>query len=118
MRFMTTPGQLVAATALALGLPEGSVAHPWRVLREAGEVTVGGRGRHAAHVTMEDAAKLFIAVAAESPSKNTLESSREFAQLKALPQRPRRPEPGEPPGMLKYPLKILKKMPKLRTQLK
>jgi hypothetical protein len=81
MRFMATPGQLVAATARAFELPEGSVAHPWRVLREAGEVTVGARGVNAAHVTLEDAAKLFIAVAAESPLKSTLESWREFAQL-------------------------------------
>jgi hypothetical protein len=37
---------------------------------------------------MEDAAKLFIAVAAESPLKNTLESWREFAQLGIWPLAP------------------------------
>lgn len=79
---MATPGQLVGATARALGLPENAVATPWRALREAGEVTVGGRGVHAAHVTMADAAKLFVAVAAASPLKSTLESWREYSQMR------------------------------------
>ena len=85
---MATPGVLVIATAHLLGVPENFVVTPWRVLREAGEVTVGGRGKHAAHVTMEDAAKLFIAVAASSPLKSTLESWREFAQLRPMASTP------------------------------
>jgi len=59
---MPTPGQLTKKVALTLGLEDASVANAWRVLREAGLVTKGGRGRSAATVTDRDAAILITAL--------------------------------------------------------
>jgi hypothetical protein len=80
---MATPGQLVSEVARLLGLPENAVVTPWRVLREAGIVTKGARGRNAAHTNSADAANALIAVACEIPLKSVIESWREYAQLPA-----------------------------------
>jgi len=55
---MATPGELVKVTATVLGLPEAYVASTYRMLREAGLVTKGGRGPSAAKMTARDAATL------------------------------------------------------------
>jgi hypothetical protein len=80
---MATPGQLVSEIARLWGLPENAVVTPWRVLREAGIVTKGARGRNAAHVNSADAAHALIAVASEIPLKSILESWREYANMPA-----------------------------------
>ena len=80
---MATPGQLVNEIARLLGLPENAVVTPWRVLREAGIVTKGARGRNAAHTNATDAAHALIAVASEIPLKSVIESWREYAHLPA-----------------------------------
>ncbi|SEM02067.1 hypothetical protein SAMN04488077_101313 [Roseovarius tolerans] len=59
---MPTPGQLTKKVAHTLGLEDASVANAWRVLREHGLVTKGGRGRSAATVTDRDAAILITAI--------------------------------------------------------
>jgi hypothetical protein len=80
---MATPGQLVNEIGRLLGLPQNAVVTPWRVLREAGIVTKGARGRNAAHTNAADAAHALIAVASEIPLKSVIESWREYAHLPA-----------------------------------
>jgi len=80
---MATPGMLTDCVAWSLGLQESGVAYTWRVLRENGIVTKGGRGRSAAHVSATDAANLLIAVAATVPGRDTIDSWRDFAVLPA-----------------------------------
>ena len=60
--------------ASTLGVDETTTATTWRILREAGEVTKGGRGRSAAQVTERDAAKLIFAVC----GSNTIKDAGEF----------------------------------------
>jgi hypothetical protein len=60
---MATPGQLVDCIATALSLPKPTVALYDRLLSEAGYRSKAGRGRGSAHVTVEDAANLLIAIA-------------------------------------------------------
>src|SRR5215208_6268076 len=78
---MATPGELITETARLLGLPENAILTPWRVLREAGAVSKGGRGKNAVHVTPADAANLLIAVCGDAPLKSVLENWREYAHL-------------------------------------
>jgi DNA-binding transcriptional ArsR family regulator len=80
---MATPGQLVSEIARLLGLPENAVVTPWRVLREAGIVTKGARGRNAAYTNEADAGHALIAVASEIPLKSVIESWAEYAHLPA-----------------------------------
>lgn len=82
---MTSPGALIASVASSFGVPENVVAYPYRVLRENGLVSTGGRGRSAAKVTPSDAANLLIAVASNLPAKGTLETWREYATLPPNP---------------------------------
>jgi hypothetical protein len=57
-----TPGQLVKAVAIALDVPEETVAQHDRNLVVAGLRTKGGRGRSAPSVTPRDVARLVSAV--------------------------------------------------------
>ena len=57
---MATAGQLVGVMARALNLPIATVSSYYRVLREAGLVTKGGRGRSAPQVSARDVARLLI----------------------------------------------------------
>lgn len=82
---MTSPGALIASVARSFGLPENVVAYPYRVLRENGLVSKGGRGRSAAKVAPSDAASLLIAVASNLPATGTLETWREYATLPPNP---------------------------------
>ena len=61
---MATPGQLVEAMALSLGIPVATVIQFDRQLAENGLRSKSGRGTSAAAVTARDAANLLIAVAA------------------------------------------------------
>ena len=81
---MATPGQLTSNLAKLCAIPASAVEHPWRVLREAGIVTKGGRGKSAAHITATDAANLLIAVAASMPAASILDAWREFSSMRAF----------------------------------
>lgn len=59
---MATSGEMIAIVADALGEPTATVNSYYRMLREAGLVTKGGRGRSAPHMAAEDVAKLLITV--------------------------------------------------------
>lgn len=76
-----TPGQLKAKVAELFKLPSNAVDYPWRVLREAGFVTKGGRGASAAKVTPHDAAFLLIAVAGPLPAADVLTSALRYGGL-------------------------------------
>lgn len=76
-----TPGQLKAKVAELFKLPANAVDYPWRVLREAGFVTKGGRGASAAKVTPHDAAFLLIAVAGPLPAADVLTSALRYGGL-------------------------------------
>lgn len=76
-----TPGQLKAKVAELFRLPANAVDYPWRVLREAGFVTKGGRGASAAKVTPHDAAFLLIAVAGPLPAADVLTSALRYGGL-------------------------------------
>lgn len=57
---MATSGEMIKIVADALQLPTATVTSYHRVLRQEGLVTKGGRGRSAAQMSAEDAAKLVI----------------------------------------------------------
>lgn len=76
-----TPGQLKAKVAELFRLPANAVDYPWRVLREAGLVSKGGRGPSAAKVTPRDAALLLIAVAGPLPASDVVSAVRRYADL-------------------------------------
>lgn len=76
-----TPGQLKAKVAELFRLPANAVDYPWRVLREAGLVSKGGRGPSAAKVTAKDAALLLIAVAGPLPASDVVTAVRRYADL-------------------------------------
>lgn len=61
---MATPGELIEATAVALGVPEPTVFQYDRTLAEHGLRSKRGRGRSAPKVTARDAANLLIAAVA------------------------------------------------------
>lgn len=71
---MPTPGQLTKKVAATLGVDETTAATTWRALREAEEVTKGGRGRSAAQVTARDAAKLIFSIC----GSNTIKDAADF----------------------------------------
>lgn len=68
---MPSPGELQKKVAATLGgLDDTTAATTWRVLREAGLVTKGGRGRSAAQVTQRDAATLIFAICGSTTIKD------------------------------------------------
>ncbi|WOI55116.1 hypothetical protein [Palleronia sp. LCG004] len=81
---MASPGELQKKVAVTLGIDDVEAATTWRVLREAGLVTKGGRGRSAARVTHRDAATLIYAICGSTMIKeapafiNRATSSRGF----------------------------------------
>jgi len=85
---MATPGQLVEAMALSLGIPVATVIQYDRQLAESGLRSKGGRGTSAAAVTARDAANLLIAVAASplaGPTvKEAVRTCEAYGSLKAL----------------------------------
>ena len=85
---MATPGQLVEAMALSLGIPIATVIQYDRQLAENGLRSKSGRGTSAAAVTARDAANLLIAVAASplaGPTvKEAVRTCEAYGSLKAL----------------------------------
>lgn len=90
---MATSGELIDETARLMAFPRNAVLYPYRVLRENGVVTKGGRGRSAAQVTARDAASLLIAIAGASQIKDTISAWHDYANLQAQTA-----EGGEPVG--------------------
>lgn len=80
---MATPGELCIKTAEVLGLEPNTTATAWRKLRENGQVTVGGRGRSAAHCNARDASDLLIAATGKLPLTSIYQSWERYAQLPA-----------------------------------
>ena len=59
---MATAGELIRLTADALQVPEATVTSYHRMLREAGLLTKGGRGRNAPQMSEIDVARLLLAM--------------------------------------------------------
>lgn len=95
-----TPGQLKAKVAELFRLPANAVDYPWRVLREAGFVTKGGRGASAAKVTPHDAAFLLIAIAGPLPAADVLTSALRYG---GLPLRDETVDPALPESIATAP---------------
>lgn len=85
---MATPGQLVEAMAVSLGIPLATVIQYDRQLSESGFRSKRGRGASAAAVTPRDAANLLIAVAASplaGPTvKEAVRTCETYGSLKVL----------------------------------
>lgn len=91
---MASPGELVAAVAAVLGVPQPSVVVHDRNLVVAGLRTKGGRGRSAARVTARDAAGLLIAVAGSSLVRDSVETWNDYAPLHPTGGQVQRPVDG------------------------
>lgn len=78
---MATPGELISATAAALGLAEVTVSTYFKALREAGLTTRGGRGRSAPQMTVRDATHLLVAIAASDTALNAPAAVHKFCAL-------------------------------------
>jgi len=87
---MATPGQLVEAMAVSLGISVATVIQYDRQLAESGLRSKGGRGTSAAAVTAQDAANLLIAIAASplaGPTvKEAVRTCDAYGSLKVLPR--------------------------------
>lgn len=98
---MANAAGLVRAVSKALGIPEATVSHQHRLLREAEKIRSFGRGRGAAAMRPVDAAALLIATATTSLLKDTVESLDSFAGLPLVgrklagPDRPNQFGPDE-----------------------
>lgn len=78
---MATPGELCSKTAELLGFQPNTTSIAWRALREASQVTTGGRGKSAAHCLPSDAANLLIATIGKLPLKSYLKSWERYSRL-------------------------------------
>lgn len=82
---MATSGQLVRAVARVTGIDDKSVAVRLRSLREAGKITVGGRGLSAAQMTPRDAAHLIVAIMGSTLASEADEADERLFGLKGSP---------------------------------
>lgn len=80
---MATSKQLIEAVSRATGLTEETVHVHMRNLREAGLITLGGRGASAARMTPLDAARLMMAVSGSGFVKESVNAVASFAGLLA-----------------------------------
>lgn len=78
---VATPGELCIRTAELLGFQLNTTSIAWRALREASQVTTGGRGKSAAHCLPSDAANLLIAAIGKLPLKSYLKSWERYSRL-------------------------------------
>lgn len=78
---MASSTQLVTGLAAELGLGESTLALHFRLIREAGYITQGGRGRSAARMTASDAAHLLIASMGSLHPKDATDMIEIFADL-------------------------------------
>jgi hypothetical protein len=83
---MATPGQLVEAVAMTLGISTATVAQFDRQLSESGLRSKSGRGSSAAKVTPSDAANLLISILAAPVAGSSIKNAaRTCAIYGALP---------------------------------
>jgi DNA-binding transcriptional ArsR family regulator len=80
-RPMPNSRELIEAAATALNVPERTVRQHMRSLREAGQVTTGGRGITAPEMTAVDVSKLLLAICA---APTVQDSSSTIAAILAL----------------------------------
>lgn len=78
---MARLSDLVAKTAVVLGVPEPTVAMHARHLREDGLISKSGRGASAARMSALDAARLLISFLCTDVAKNSSEVVRDFGSL-------------------------------------
>lgn len=81
---MSTPGELVAVMASALGVPQATVIVHDRNLVAAGLRSKHGRGRGAAHVNARDAAHLLIAILGSRQVRDSADTVARFSKTKVL----------------------------------
>jgi hypothetical protein len=79
---MATSGGISKIVAGATGVVPETVLLNTRILREAGLLTVGGRGSNAPAMTTRDAARLVIALLTTDRPSDGPEAVREFGQLR------------------------------------
>jgi hypothetical protein len=90
--------RLSECIAEALGVPTATVLLQMRLVREAGILTQGSRGRNAPSMTAADAAHLLIAVAGTDQVRDSVQAVENFAGLRAGGPRPVSPIEGLKPG--------------------
>ncbi len=78
---MATPGQLVSKLSEILTIPEPTMGMYDRVLRDAGLLSKGGRGRSAVQRTSLDTARLLIAPLVTSSPARAAEAVEDFGVL-------------------------------------
>jgi hypothetical protein len=78
---MAKLSDLVSDLALRLNVEEKSIATVARYLREAGMLSQGARGVHAAQAKALDAARLIIAMMVEGKAKDAVQRVRDFGSL-------------------------------------
>lgn len=83
---MALLSKLVSTIAAVEGIDEGQVTWVARHLREAGLITQAGRGRGAAHMTINDATNLLIGVNAAASAKEASEAVADFRMLVCTPR--------------------------------
>jgi hypothetical protein len=93
---VTTSIELAGLMAEALGLSPETVRHHVRNIGRAGFITRNGRGPHAADMTELDAARLLIATAGSTMTKDSLDTLQRFRSLTETRRRP--DADGELPG--------------------
>lgn len=81
---MATAGEIVRRTAQALWLPEATVTSYYRVLREAGQLPTGGRGRSARPMTARDIARLLIGLMASDALAEAAEVTELVCRLRCI----------------------------------
>lgn len=79
---------MVTAISVAFGLPEATVSWYDRVLREAGLMTKGGRGRGGAKRTPNDLARLMIAILCTDSPAQAADAVRDFGGFRLAEIRP------------------------------
>lgn len=78
---MATAGELIRLTADALQVPEATVTSYHRMLREAGLLTKGGRGRNAPQMSATDVARLLLAMLGSDALAETVEATTLVSEL-------------------------------------
>lgn len=83
MATTATPGDLVRATAEAIGIPHATIVVYDRYLAAAGLRSKGGRGWSAPRVTARDAASLLTAILASGQVKDAVDIVRRYDRTRA-----------------------------------
>jgi hypothetical protein len=80
---MASPGELIGIVADATGVDYARVFSVHRYLREAGQVTQGGRGSSAARMTFRDAANILIVLSTNTNVKDAAKVLATYGSLEA-----------------------------------